>query len=134
VGIFWRRVWTDLCDRIASFSTYFYSTEHSAQISVPTLNQREKRFKEGKINLLSCSTTMEMGVDASKDKKLKDGIVYVTKRTVLAGISIENHLQKTLEMINKIIKRWEMEYKALSVSYALNCIEVVFTTGQRYHF
>ena len=28
-------VWTDLCDRIASFSTYFYNTEHSAQISGP---------------------------------------------------------------------------------------------------
>jgi len=56
-------VWTDLCDRIASFSKYFYSTEHSAQISGSILTNREKRFKEGKINLLSCSTTMEMGVD-----------------------------------------------------------------------
>lgn len=56
-------VWTDLSDRIAAFSKYFVSTEHSAQISGPTLTQREKLFKEGRINLLSCSTTMEMGVD-----------------------------------------------------------------------
>ncbi|MBF0449993.1 MAG: DEAD/DEAH box helicase [Candidatus Magnetomorum sp.] len=56
-------VWTDLCDNIAAFSKYFYSTEHSAQISGPTLSYREKQFKEGRINVLSCSTTMEMGVD-----------------------------------------------------------------------
>jgi len=56
-------VWTDLCDRIVSFSPYFYSTEHSAQISGTTLAYRENEFKKGKINLLSCSTTMELGVD-----------------------------------------------------------------------
>lgn len=56
-------VWTDLNDRIASFARYFRSSEHSAQIPGVTLTKRERDFKEGKINLLSCSTTMEMGVD-----------------------------------------------------------------------
>ncbi len=56
-------VWTDLCDRIAAFSHYFRSTEHSAQIPGTTLTYRENLFKSGKINFLSCSTTMELGVD-----------------------------------------------------------------------
>jgi len=56
-------VWTDLNDRIAGFTPYFRTVEHSAQISSQQLTQREKKFKEGKINLMSCSTTMEMGVD-----------------------------------------------------------------------
>lgn len=56
-------VWSNLNDRIARFSSYFRSVEHSAQIPGATLTQRENEFKVGKINLLNCSTTMEMGVD-----------------------------------------------------------------------
>lgn len=56
-------VWTDLCDRIAAFSHYFRSNEHSAQIPGATLTNREDLFKTGRINFLSCSTTMELGVD-----------------------------------------------------------------------
>ena len=56
-------VWSDVNDRIARFSPYFRSVEHSAQIPGTTLSQRENEFKAGKLNLLSCSTTMEMGVD-----------------------------------------------------------------------
>ncbi len=56
-------IWTDVSDRIARFSHYFRSAEHSAQLSGSQLTDRERDFKEGKINLLSCSTTMEMGVD-----------------------------------------------------------------------
>lgn len=56
-------VWTNLNDRIARFARYFRSTEHSAQLAGATLTLRERDFKAGKINLLSCSTTMEMGVD-----------------------------------------------------------------------
>lgn len=55
--------WPDLSDRIASFSRYFRSAEHSAQIAGAKLSRRESEFKNGKLNLLSCSTTMEMGVD-----------------------------------------------------------------------
>lgn len=56
-------VWTDLSDRIASVNPYFKTVEHSAQISSSQLTTRENQFKDGKINLMSCSTTMEMGVD-----------------------------------------------------------------------
>ncbi|KPV39946.1 hypothetical protein AN478_07055 [Thiohalorhabdus denitrificans] len=55
--------WTDLSDRIARFSRYYRAAEHSAQLSGAELTRREREFKEGRINLLSCSTTMEMGVD-----------------------------------------------------------------------
>ncbi|KJR98717.1 MAG: hypothetical protein VR65_19580 [Desulfobulbaceae bacterium BRH_c16a] len=56
-------VWINVNDRIARFARYFRSAEHSAQLSGSTLVRRENDFKAGKINLLSCSTTMEMGVD-----------------------------------------------------------------------
>ncbi|MGI9213939.1 MAG: helicase-related protein, partial [Methylococcaceae bacterium] len=55
--------WINVSDRIARYSTYFRIAEHSAQIEGTALTQREADFKSGKINLLSCSTTMEMGVD-----------------------------------------------------------------------
>lgn len=37
--------------------------EHTAQLGVVELEKRENQFRSGKINLLSCSTTLEMGVD-----------------------------------------------------------------------
>lgn len=39
------------------------SQEHTAQLTTTDLAIRESRFRQGKINLLSCSTTLEMGVD-----------------------------------------------------------------------
>ena len=56
-------LWTDLHDRIAAFPNYVRAQEHSAQIARPTLQRYEEAFREGRINLLNCSTTMEMGVD-----------------------------------------------------------------------
>lgn len=56
-------LWTDLHDRLATFPPYIRAQEHSAQISRATLKRYEQDFAEGKINLLNCSTTMEMGVD-----------------------------------------------------------------------
>lgn len=55
--------WPDLSDRIARHSRYLRAVEHSAQIGGSQLTRREDDFKQGKINLMSCSTTMEMGVD-----------------------------------------------------------------------
>lgn len=56
-------IWSDLNDRIASYAPYFEAAEHSAQLDGGRLRELESRFKTGEVNVLSCSTTMEMGVD-----------------------------------------------------------------------
>lgn len=58
-----RGVWTEFSDRLASFSRYYRVEEHSAQQTGSRLRDIEAQFKEGFANVLSCSTTMEMGVD-----------------------------------------------------------------------
>jgi hypothetical protein len=55
--------WTNISDRIALFANYARSAEHSAQQDSGRLRRYEREFKVGKINILNCSTTMEMGVD-----------------------------------------------------------------------
>ncbi len=55
--------WTDLNDRVAEFSPFLRAQEHSAQIDRESLKSYEDAFKRGEINVLNCSTTMEMGVD-----------------------------------------------------------------------
>ncbi|WP_420935490.1 DEAD/DEAH box helicase [Alteromonas sp. A081] len=56
-------IWTDLNDRIVEQVPFIRAVEHSAQLSGSRLRQYEDDFKKGKLNILSCSTTMEMGVD-----------------------------------------------------------------------
>jgi len=56
-------VWSNVNDRIIEGSGYFRAVEHSAQQTGKRLEQYEAQFKRGAINLMSCSTTMEMGVD-----------------------------------------------------------------------
>lgn len=56
-------VWPNRGDRIATGEPWFRIAEHSAQIDSKDLKKYEKMFKDGKLNVLSCSTTMEMGVD-----------------------------------------------------------------------
>lgn len=55
--------WNEIATHVATFIDYFQTAEHSAQQSPRRLNAVEKQFREGNINVLSCSTTMEMGVD-----------------------------------------------------------------------
>lgn len=55
--------WRDVTDRIADFAAYFRSAEHSAQQPPKRLRRYESEFRAGAINVLNCSTTMEMGVD-----------------------------------------------------------------------
>jgi hypothetical protein len=56
-------VWNEFSDRIAEDHSYFETAEHSGQLSKNRLQALESRFRAGKTNLLSCSTTMEMGID-----------------------------------------------------------------------
>ena len=56
-------VWSNLNDRVAGNAPYFEAAEHSAQLEGQRLRELEQRFKDGELNVLSCSTTMEMGVD-----------------------------------------------------------------------
>lgn len=63
VGLQEQGVWSDLQDRVIEMSPYYRTAEHSAQQPAATLQEYEKFFKQGKVNILSCSTTMEMGID-----------------------------------------------------------------------
>lgn len=56
-------IWSNLNDRVVEGAGYFRVVEHSAQQSGKRLAHYESLFKRGQINLMSCSTTMEMGVD-----------------------------------------------------------------------
>ena len=56
-------LWTDISDRTVEGGFYYRTAEHSAQQSSKRLEDYEDLFKRGKINVLNCSTTMEMGVD-----------------------------------------------------------------------
>ncbi|RAU19354.1 DEAD/DEAH box helicase [Nitrincola tibetensis] len=56
-------LWSDISDRTVEGGFYYRTAEHSAQQSSNRLERYEDDFKKGKINVLNCSTTMEMGVD-----------------------------------------------------------------------
>lgn len=56
-------LWANLHDRAAALSPYLRAAEHSAQQPPNRLRRFEGEFKRGEINILNCSTTMEMGVD-----------------------------------------------------------------------
>jgi len=56
-------IWSDLNERILLNYPIFLAAEHSAQQNKIRLKKIEEQFNQGKINILSCSTTMEMGVD-----------------------------------------------------------------------
>ena len=55
--------WGDQQDRAARFTPWLRAAEHSAQQPSFVLRGYESEFKKGRINVLGCSTTMEMGVD-----------------------------------------------------------------------
>lgn len=59
-------VWTDINDRVVEGGFYYRTAEHSAQQSSERLQSYEKMLKNGQLNVLNCSTTMEMGVDTDR--------------------------------------------------------------------
>jgi DEAD/DEAH box helicase domain-containing protein len=59
----YENLWTDISDRTTEGGFYYRTAEHSAQQSAKKLEKYEAMFKKGKVNVLNCSTTMEMGVD-----------------------------------------------------------------------
>lgn len=58
-----KNLWTDINDRAVEGGFYYRSVEHSAQQSASNLKSYEELFDQGKVNVMNCSTTMEMGVD-----------------------------------------------------------------------
>jgi DEAD/DEAH box helicase domain-containing protein len=56
-------IWNNLHERIFDYNKLYLAGEHSAQQTSSRLKQLEEQFEQGEINILSCSTTMEMGVD-----------------------------------------------------------------------
>jgi ATP-dependent helicase YprA (DUF1998 family) len=58
-----RGLWTDIGDRLALLAPFARIVEHSAQQPPDRLRGFERAFRAGRINVLNCSTTMEMGVD-----------------------------------------------------------------------
>ncbi|MCW2258673.1 MULTISPECIES: DEAD/DEAH box helicase [Sphingobacterium] len=78
-------VWNDLHERIIRNRPIYLAGEHSAQQNRSRLNDLEAKFIDGKINILNCSTTMEMGVDLK-------GISVVMMNNVPPGPA--NYLQR----------------------------------------
>lgn len=95
-------IWSDLNDRIVEGVRYFRTAEHSAQQSGAKLSDYESKFKDGLINLLSCSTTMEMGVDIG-------GI------TVVAMNNVPPHPANYLQRAGRAGRRGETRSVALTV-------------------
>lgn len=79
-------LWTDITSSVIAGMNTIATEEHSAQINQKTLQHYEKQFKEGEINILNCSTTMEMGVDIG-------GITSVAMNNVPPHPA--NYLQRT---------------------------------------
>lgn len=95
-------LWSDLNDRILEGGFYFRAAEHSAQQSGVRLAKYETEFKSGRINLLSCSTTMEMGVDIG-------GI------SVVAMNNVPPHPANYLQRAGRAGRRGESRSVALSL-------------------
>lgn len=47
----------------AKTNTLYFQAEHTAQVARNIIKERTDNFKKGEINIMACSTTMEMGVD-----------------------------------------------------------------------
>ena len=59
--------WTNKLKQILDYSdnnnTLYVQAEHTAQVARSIIKEKTEQFKKGEINIMACSTTMEMGVD-----------------------------------------------------------------------
>ena len=60
--------WTSKLGRILEYinsdkNTIYIQAEHTAQVARSIIKDKTEKFKNGEINIMACSTTMEMGVD-----------------------------------------------------------------------
>jgi len=78
-------LWNDIHEKIILDRPLYLSGEHSAQQNEKRLKQLEDKFEKAEINILNCSTTMEMGVDIG-------GISTVVMNNVPPGPA--NYLQR----------------------------------------
>lgn len=78
-------IWNNIHERIILNRPIYLSGEHSAQQTEKRLKQLESKFENSEINILNCSTTMEMGVDIG-------GISTVVMNNVPPGPA--NYLQR----------------------------------------
>ena len=56
-------MWSNIANKVILGNNYYRTAEHSAQQDSAKLHIYEDMFKKGDINILNCSTTMEMGID-----------------------------------------------------------------------
>lgn len=112
-------LWTDLQDRVAIYPPFLRAQEHSAQIERPVLEIYEERFKEGKINLLNCSTTMEMGVD-------------IPNVTLVANANVPPSLSNYRQRVGRAGRRGEPWAFAMTFCRDLPLDHVVFQDPLRF--
>ena len=61
INVFFRDLYRDVADQLGGL----HAAEHTAQVSPADREKREDLFRAGKLPLLYCSPTMELGVDIS---------------------------------------------------------------------
>lgn len=107
-------IWPALNDRVIELAPYYTAAEHSAQQDSKTLAEYEKAFKSGDINLLSCSTTLEMGIDIG-------GIAVVGMNNV------PPHPANYLQRAGRAGRRWETRSVVMTLCKSNPLDQAVFT-------